>query len=52
MDASSAKKRLDAYPKLGGEVVHRSQAIVKGPPPPDAITKEGLQKAIGFFRSW
>jgi hypothetical protein len=50
VDAKTAKSRLDAYLRLRGGVVHRSRVVVKGPPTPDPVTREALQKAIGFLK--
>lgn len=50
VDTRTAKQRLDFYLKLRGEVVHRSRVRQKGPPQPDQVTRESLQKAIHFFK--
>lgn len=49
-DSKTAKARLDGYLKLRGGVVHRARVVVKGPPPPDPVTREILHKALGFLK--
>lgn len=50
VDPQTARQRLDGYLKLRGGVVHRSRTAVKGPPAPDPVTRDALQKAIGFLK--
>lgn len=49
-EPKTAKARLDSYLKLRGDVVHRSRVAVKGPPAPDPVTRETLQKAVTFLK--
>lgn len=50
MDAPSARKRLDDYMKLRGDVVHRSRKSLPGPTPPHPVNKDDLLKAIRFLK--
>jgi len=50
MDALSARKRLDDYIKLRGDVVHRSRKSQPGPTPPHPVNKDDLLKAIRFLK--
>jgi len=50
LEPKNVKTRLDSYLKLRGDVVHRSRVAVKGPPPPDPVTRETLQKAVTFLK--
>jgi hypothetical protein len=50
MEPQAVRQRLDGYLKLRGGVVHRSRIVVKGPPAPDTVTRDSLQKAIGFLK--
>ena len=50
VDPIVAKQRLNGYLKLRGDVVHRSRLVTKGPPQPHPVTKEDLQKAVGFLK--
>ena len=50
MDAPSARKRLDDYIKLRGDVVHRSRKSLPGPTPPHPVNKDDLLKAIRFLK--
>ena len=49
-DPKTVRERLNAYIKLRGDVVHRSRAIVPGPPSAHPVTKEDLARAIRFLR--
>jgi len=49
-DAKAVRERLDQYIKLRGDVVHRSRAILPGPPQGHPVTKEELERAIRFLR--
>jgi hypothetical protein len=50
VEPKKAREKLDAYLKLRGTVVHRSRVIEKGPPKPDAVTRDALLKTIGFLK--
>jgi hypothetical protein len=50
MDSASARKRLNEYIKLRGDVVHRSRKTEPGPTPPHPVTKEALARAIYFLK--
>ncbi|MBI2770409.1 MAG: hypothetical protein HYX47_12355 [Burkholderiales bacterium] len=50
VEPSVAKQRLNGYLKLRGDVVHRSRLVTKGPPQPHPVTREDLQKAVGFLK--
>lgn len=50
MDAPSARKRLDEYIKLRGDVVHRSRKSLPGPTPPHPVNKDDLLRAIRFLK--
>lgn len=50
MDAPSARKRLDEYIKLRGDVVHRSRKSQPGPTPPHPVNKDDLLRAIRFLK--
>ena len=47
----TVKERLNQYLKLRGDVVHRSRAILPGPPQAHPVTKDDLAKAIRFLKS-
>lgn len=50
VEPDAAKKRLNTYLKLRGDVVHRSRVSTKGPPQPDPVTREDLLKSIHFLK--
>ncbi len=50
MEASTARKRLDDYIKLRGDVVHRSRKSKPGPTPPHPVNKDDLFRAIRFLK--
>jgi len=50
VEPDDARKRLNAYLKLRGDIVHRARSVSEGPTPAHAITKEELKKAFGFLR--
>lgn len=50
VDPEGAKKKLNGYLKLRGDVVHRSRVNVKGPSQPHPVTREDLQKAVFFLK--
>jgi RiboL-PSP-HEPN len=50
MDAPSARKRLDDYMKLRGDVVHRSRKSQPRPTAPHPVNKDDLLKAIRFLK--
>lgn len=50
VDPEAAKKKLNGYLKLRGDVVHRSRVSVKGPSRPHPVTREDLQKAVFFLK--
>ena len=50
VDPDTAKKKLNGYLKLRGDVVHRSRVNVKGPSQPHPVTREELQKAVYFLK--
>lgn len=50
VDPDTARKRLNGYLKLRGDVVHRSRVTVKGPSMPHPVTREDLHKAVHFLK--
>jgi hypothetical protein len=50
-EGNTVRERLDQYLKLRGDVVHRSRAILAGPPQAHPVTKEDLEKAIRFLKN-
>jgi hypothetical protein len=50
VDPARARKRLNEYLKLRGDVVHRAPKLTHGQSQPHPITKEELKKALGFLR--
>ena len=50
VDPETAKKRLNGYLKLRGDVVHRSRASLKSTSLPHPVTRDDLQKAIFFLK--
>lgn len=49
-EPDAAKKRLNGYLKLRGDVVHRSRVNIKGPSLPHPVTRDDLQKAVYFLK--
>lgn len=45
------RNRLDEYIKLRGDVVHRSRAILPGPPQSHPVKKAELKQAIQFLKA-
>jgi hypothetical protein len=50
-DSKAVRERLNQYIKLRGDVVHRSRAIVPGPPKAHPVTKDDLERAVRFLRA-
>lgn len=50
VDPDTAKKKLNGYLKLRGDVVHRSRVNVTGPSQPHPVTREELQKVVYFLK--
>ncbi len=50
VDPDTAKRKLNGYLKLRGDVVHRSRVNLKGPSQPHPVTREELQKAVHFLK--
>jgi hypothetical protein len=50
-DVNTVKRRLDAYMKLRGDVVHRSLQVSPGIPLVHPVKKDDLKKAIAFLKS-
>lgn len=50
VDPDTARKRLNGYLKLRGDVVHRARVTVKGPSLPHPVTRDDLQKALYFLK--
>ncbi len=50
-DEECVSKKLNAYLKLRGDVVHRARIRCEGPTAPDPVTKDGLDKAIKFLKN-
>jgi hypothetical protein len=51
LDGKEIRKQLNHFVKLRGEVVHRSRAILPGPPQAHPVTKNELQRLIGFLKN-
>lgn len=51
VDVKAARKQLDSYLKLRGDIVHRSRPLVPGTPAAHPVKKEDLRKVIGFLKS-
>ncbi len=50
-DDETARKRLNDYIRLRGDVVHRSRRVSPGSPEPHPVKKDELEKAIRFLKS-
>lgn len=50
VDPDTAKRKLNGYLKLRGDVVHRSRVNVKSPSQPHPVTRDELQKAVYFLK--
>jgi len=50
-EVQSARKRLNDYIKLRGDVVHRSRRVQPGPPEVHPVKKDELEKAIRFLKN-
>ena len=50
VEPSDAKKRLNGYLKLRGDVVHRALKVTQGKTQAHPISKDDLKKALGFLR--
>jgi hypothetical protein len=50
-DEERVRKKLNGYLKQRGDVVHRARIKSDGPPTPDPVRKDDLEKAIGFLKA-
>lgn len=51
VEVNAARKQLDEYMKLRGDIVHRSRPILPGTLSPHLVTKSDLVKVIAFLKS-